>query len=554
VIFIDGWNEANVELARQIDRESARLNCDEIQIVISLTNVAAVRLLTGPAGNPSMIADEMSVSSDGARLLEIALDTDALPTSWSVVRVRRYSDRERDAAYEKYASAYNVRIPSTHVKVVEPYMLGAAMRLYHDQTLPDVLDEPELLRRIIDGKIRRALGIDTFDEWTSLRLLAQAMLNSGAPITTNDANQIWGRAPIERIPNGFFEAAILALVRNEKNLASVDFYYGRERDYVIACEVGDWYDKLRRAPIEVDTGFSQAVQTNAGAEALQWFLRQPQHIEALSEHGAIPRYRNPVVRRLLVAALCQLAPRFPDQHQSWLELALSYIENDSDNLVRIEAIKLCAIVAKDADEITTAMGASSSFKEFMQAALSVSEEYPLSTDGVGRVILDAFRSFHFESETSADGNESEITDVLEELLENDSSVIREGAAACLGYISAEKLFEKLALKIRQLGNRWPDFRLDEYRAGIDRATDELEELYRGGMCPGRFDWIFEEDAEPERLPNEYNKLAGLLLPLIYILPASPAKVVLLSLLDELESAGAAGYLRQQDFYTLSLPF
>lgn len=554
VVFIDGWNEANVELARQIDRESARLDCEEIQIVITLTNVAAMRLLTGQGDNLSAIANQLSITSDGVQLLEIASDTDPLPISLSVVRIQRYSDAERNAAYEKYAKAYNVQVPLTHNKVYEPYMLGAAMKLYHDQTLPGFLDEPELLRRIIDGKIRRAVQIDTFEEWTSLRLLAKKMLISGAPITIIDANQIWGRAPIERIPNGFFEAALLALMRNDQSMPSIDFYYGRESDYLISCEVGLWHKKLASSAIELDGEFTQAIQTNAGFEALQWFLRQPRHIEAISASGEIPRYRSPIVRRLLVGALCHLAPRFLDRHPAWLQLALSYIEGDSDNLVRIEAIRLCAIVAENADEITAAMGSTSSLKEFMQTALSVSEEYPLSTDGVGGIILEAFRTFHHESDTSADGTESDITDVLEELLDNESPSIREEAAICLGHISAEKFFKILAQKIKRTGNQWRSFHLGEFLAGIDRATSELEEIYYGSMCPGRLDWILGDDGGAERVAEEYDRLTDIFLPIIYLLPACAAKVALESLLDQLDPEGAPHYQRQRDWRTLPLPF
>jgi hypothetical protein len=133
-------------------------------------------------------------------------------------------------------------------------------------------------------------------------------------------------------------------------------------------------------------------------------------------------------------------------------------------------------------------------------------------------------------------------------------MIREGAAICLGNISAWKFFEVLAQKINRVGHQWQAFPVSEYLSAIDDATEELEEIYYGGMCPGMLQWIFDEDAEPERLVNEYNRLTDVLVPLVHILPASAAKVALLSLLDQLDPEDQARYEHHRDRRTLPLPF
>ena len=45
IIFVDGWNEANTELAQALNEECHRINSEKLRFVISLTSIAASRLL-----------------------------------------------------------------------------------------------------------------------------------------------------------------------------------------------------------------------------------------------------------------------------------------------------------------------------------------------------------------------------------------------------------------------------------------------------------------------------------------------------------------------------
>ena len=71
IIFIDGWNEADLALARRIDVESERLACYDIAFVISMTNIAASRLLVDNVGNPSHIAEAVSIKQTDVSLIEM---------------------------------------------------------------------------------------------------------------------------------------------------------------------------------------------------------------------------------------------------------------------------------------------------------------------------------------------------------------------------------------------------------------------------------------------------------------------------------------------------
>ena len=286
IIFIDGWNEASQELVRAIDKGSERLACDEIQIVISFTNVAASRLLLDDSENPSYIADATAINKTAIPLFEIA--PEKLGKICSVVEIQKYDNEEIDRAYEIYANAYNVEISSTHEeKVSDPLVLRIGMELSSGKELPVVLDEPELLGQIIQLKAQRVGNLHQDTVTTLLIDLADEMFLADAPISQSRVRKKWEMSATEDLPTGLFESALLAKVFSNQKLPSVDFYYGRERDFLIAYLVRNWLQKLVKNSEDVCFELSCAVSTKVGLESLQWFLRQPNHFNHLQEVSSI---------------------------------------------------------------------------------------------------------------------------------------------------------------------------------------------------------------------------------------------------------------------------
>lgn len=139
VIFIDGWNEADLRIARALDRESDRLTIyDNIQIVISMTNVSANRLLLDDAGNPAKIAEAASINS--ASVPRIELSHEQIEPNWSVIPISRYSSLEIEEVYNKYSQSYSVHVPPTHQFTADPFLLRIAMEQFAQSTLPETLD------------------------------------------------------------------------------------------------------------------------------------------------------------------------------------------------------------------------------------------------------------------------------------------------------------------------------------------------------------------------------------------------------------------------------
>lgn len=530
IIFIDGWNETNIKLARTIDQECERLACDHIQIIITLTHVAASRLLKGEGGNPSYIAEAASIPIQAVQLIEISPESVEKNLGWSVVNIKKYSSNEYEEAYTRFGLAYNVNVPKSHQKVNDPYMLGVAMNLFQGEELPDFLEEPILLERIIKEKINRTIGLTELNIELCLAVLAEEMLINDAPVDIKTVSKIWKIPVLEKIPAGFFDSALLANITNEFNFPAIDFYYGKERDYIISYWARNWLKKIKNKNL-ISEEFGISVNSNAGLEALRWFLKQNKHIELIrEENGKLPIYENPKVQRILMSSLIDLVIKDLIDPEECLNYAIDQAIISQDNLVKIEAVKLVTLLANDSEEVSFVLPDDSSLKDFIEAILSVDEEYPLESQATGVVVLDALRSLHWDF-SDADGDMSIITNALADLVSHESKIIRKGAATCLGYVSPIAFFEFIIMNLQKgiISNNSKSFA--EYQQGIENAERCLDEMYYGSMCPGAFAYLKEDEA---LLREEYEKMYSILQPIISVFPLTESIKGLISLLEELK--------------------
>lgn len=553
-IVLDGWNEANLQLARTIDSECERISCAQIQIVISLTSTAATRLLIAPSGNPAFLAEESDISAALALLLENEPEKIPRGHDWSVVPLGNYSPGEADEAYRVYASTYNVSVPKSHLKTAEPYLLGNAMRLYENATLPDLLDEPQIVGETIRQKISRAIGLESCDVMACLRALALDMFANGSPVPTDKVASIWKTSIAEKIPNGFFEAAILATETNQHGYPSVDFYFGRERDFCIAYMAQRWAKRLADNE-DLTSEFSFATTTEAGAASLRWFFRQPSHLVLLKDSsGALPCYQDTSVRRLFLASLCEFAPEYLDQDDEILKFALSVAMDDEDRVVRILAVKLVSSIADDGDVLSNILGKERAVEDFLRAIFTGTATRPVDTDGIGQIVLEALQSLHWDS-SSDDSDYSDIANALESLLYDDDCEVRTQAGICLGYIAPVYFLDA----VTQGAGNITEKNIDEYMEGFKLARSGLSEMYYGSMCPGAMESIL--DSEDEQAA-EYEKMAPILTAAIEIFSPYTSVTTLENILEDLGRGLNHGCDQDSedpnkpvpDMYTLPLPF
>ena len=460
LLFIDGWNEAHVELARMIDRECERLTCNEIQIVVSFTNTAAQRLLS-VASNPSFIAESTGVGLRGAELIELDPVVAAKQKQWHLVCVDCFSDKERDAAYEKYAKYFSVTVPPCHVRTSDPYLLGVAMRHYRTTTLPDLLDEPELLERWLCERINRVCGDAVFDVRAGLAELGRAMLDAEPPVDERTVKIRWGLPVVHSIPPSLFDAAILSATNLPGPGRAIDFYNARDRSFVIAYWAGNWQSAIAdsaEAPLE------KASTTEAGRDALTWFFQQQQTRTTLLPAEGHPRhFENACLRRLFLKAIGVLlwndvdcerrhcrsveettqrvldqgdgpneshsaqeeSPRHmlvPEARRDTLRnYAFGLAKTDGDVLVRIEAFVLVAalIDEKEDDDLVALAPDDAALGDFILSILRVHHACPLSTDSPGAVLLRALQRIHGDDYDLGDEHDSAITQLLLRVVQND---------------------------------------------------------------------------------------------------------------------------------------
>jgi hypothetical protein len=554
-IFVDGWNETNIQLARTIDAECSRLSGDQIQIVVTLTNTAATRLLKGSGGNPSFLAEEAGISNRGAELIEVDPEAAASTLGWSYVHVKKYSEKERNSAYEKYRLAYQVTISKNHVKSSDPYIIGVAMKRSAGQSLPDLLDEPELLRQVLEKKIERAVGLDDFNVLFSMRELAREIFHSGSPVSLERISRIWGIPASRKLPDGLFDSALIAKETDKFGMPSIDFYFGRERDYAIAYLSQDWGTRLA-AREDLSEEFTNAVRTEAGTDALRWFFRQRVHIASIrNRDGTFPHFESDDVRRVMLSGLCEYVHSDDTQDDALASFASSCSMTDRSLLVRIEALKLVALIADDADELTHILTSGASIDDFVAAVLGIGEEYPLRADTAGRVVLDALRDIHWESDPTNTGD-SDITFALTKLCCDPAEHMRIQANACFGYVAPFAYIEHVAGQIASGSIYANSNRLDEYTEGLKQARSAFVSSYYGDMCPGSRESICDDLDTQEA---EYEHMATLLHPIIAVFRSRIATDEFLSIIQDLGKGlpnvdARDAVPRYVDIHTLQLPF
>ncbi|MBD1876733.1 type I restriction enzyme HsdR N-terminal domain-containing protein [Nodosilinea sp. FACHB-131] len=493
VIFIDGWNEANESIAKSIDLDSLRIFDYNFQIVISITANSTKRLLIDNAGNPSNIADSSFLTSNSIPLLES--NPNLLSSKCSVLEIKKYGRREAEEAYRVYSQAYEVRIPNGHEQVDDPFLLRIAMEHHTELELPERLDEDSLQERSIVSKIRRAKGISEEDAIVLLTELAKEMAENGSPISQTRIREIWRISAADKIPEGFFESALLAKVRDIDGFPSLDFYYERERSFIISTWVMGW---RRSSPAAFRDSWANASISNSSLvklEALDWFLRQKSSISYLKELAAnINFFQEKNFRKKVLSAIRQNPECWINENENWVDEVAETAILDSKLEVRVEAAKLFLLFKEDSDRLRSIFIDEECREEFIRALLETDSEYCFKIGDIGQVTLEVLSEVHFEFGV---GDSSEVTDILKRILLIEHGSLRNSAAKVFGHIAPESFFRVLLQLIK-----FPSLKqvsTEDFIEGVELAFDALMDIYHGDMCPGYLQSF--EDAPREHVEH-----------------------------------------------------
>ena len=503
VVFIDGWNEAALSAARSIDTAAERIASDQITFVISLTDVAARRLLTDAVGDPAFAADAAGIPVQDLIALEIR--NRRLPKSWSVVLVEKYDAEESKIAIETYSRLLNVSLPDWYQPITDPLLLRTVMLSCSGGSLPRSVDEPAFFGKHIETKLTRARLRDARLGKPMLVDAAEELLTHGAPASEGRLLSRWGIPLHEGLPEGFVEAALLIRRTSdgtEEQMGAaecagdgVDFYMQRERDYVIAYWLRKWPRSLRddQATAEME----RAVATEIGRGALSWFLQQATNRDLLKARLAhFSEYEGAQVRRVLIGADTLLSlGRSSDAEV--LEDTIRAGLRDPDADVRLAtAATLAELDSHEHQELKERLaGDTGIISDLLQMHL----DYPLSPDSAGGTVLSALHTLHAGSYNSyVDFEwETDVTRVLARLAEAHN--LEEAALLAFGYIAPHTFMSWMGSRLQHRKKR-PKEEITRYLGALENAIERMTEVlyYAWGREGGLTTALHERawDGEP----------------------------------------------------------
>lgn len=274
-IFIDGLNEIDQKIAIQINEECERISSNRISIVLSATSNSLERLLF-PFGNSSFMADSVNLSARDATLIKKRSIKNL--DQKSIIQLEDFSQSELHQACSLYAKMYDVEVKSIPSILINPFLLRIAMEVYAGKKLPVQLADSELIHHGLMTKCSR-MGIEQKEFIRLLLFISDSVIKYGAPLTNFHEIQIDG-VQLQKL----CETAVLAEVHDENNLPAIDFYYSRERDFVVACLLYKWQDIfISKDTSKIIEAASSALDSPVSREALRWFFSSPSHIAQLQK-------------------------------------------------------------------------------------------------------------------------------------------------------------------------------------------------------------------------------------------------------------------------------
>ena len=405
----------------------------------------------------------------------------------STLRLEHYQESEVDLAYELYSKVYNVNIPEDHQRTNDPLLFRIGMENFSNESLPVILDEPSLMEKTLNTKSKRVIDLESTQVTELIHDLAEMILTNGSSVKQRDLVQHWQILLSEGIPRGLFEAALFCRSYNSfQNIPCINFYYERERDFIIACRVKRWNFLSSKEFSDYLSGMAADELKDIEMSSLSWFLKQPNHCEyrkKISED--FDKIQSPDIKLILLRSL--IRNNFTFDPEEFSTSPLGNALSDSNMLVRVETIKLIAL-SGGMEQIVEFFG---EFKEedrqadLITSLLEIDAEYPFQSDSIGQVILDALGTIHAEYAIFYASNldiNSPITDALMPFLSDSKQSMRIAAAKSFGNIAPRRFLLHLSELLRE--NQPNDELINDLGAGIVSAIGTLREEYHGSWCLG----------------------------------------------------------------------
>ena len=455
----------------------------------SFVDNSARRLLTDRASNPGFLAGAAKIDLTGIPLIEMA--SNKLGDEANLVTITPFSACETAEAYKLYSQHLQVTIPEEHEKSNDPYLVGSAMRMHSGGQLPVTLEEPNITQFTLVRKlqrIERTLGLNATE---ILKQIGSELFKSGDVVQESSVSMACGMPPVAAFDPLWCEVGLLT-IRRSGSSRWIDFYYSRERDFVISNWCREWNHVLGD-PNLVCTELRDIACSRIAMDSLRWFLRQTDSITYLIVCAGRFGQCETKVKVIILSAISITVSRGCEEFD-WIRQCVDLALRDPESMVRVEAVRILAMLASEREEITDHI---TDDIELIRGLLRLDSDFPLRPMAGGQIVLDAFSSLHCE-QVCGEEDESSFTEILERIIEGDNSSDRRAAAEALAYISPTRYCQVASEYI--IANIEESL-LEDILVGLGNAASQLGEHYYGSYCPGYFE-VLNDD--PEARLYEWN--------------------------------------------------
>ncbi|MCQ9637914.1 type I restriction enzyme HsdR N-terminal domain-containing protein [Chryseobacterium sp. WG14] len=499
VIVIDGWNEM-FDTPLRLNEECMRLNSKRIKIVISSTSASLERMLYDSAGNLEFVGSIVKLTKEQIRKLcsEPLQNTKKI----GILQIGKFNSEEINEAKSKYGKAFNVQYEDGGNLPHDPFYLRLAAEQYTNGIIPAFANRSSLIHNSILSKGSRS-RIEELELLRGLIALSEVLYKYDSPIKLVSMPQLFNSDNLGR----WCEAAILQELKNEIS-TEVDFYYTHDRDYSIAILYKEWHNLFQESTStsRIIQELHEAIKTEAGRTALQWFLSCPDYFEHLKVvFSILSKDLNKDLVRFTKQPILNQVKLNNKLDFEWLEIYLTeFIGIDQDQpLENSEISELIYAYVTSIDRVKN----KSSFEFWITALL----KYDTSLEDLGPEECYMAQIFECEIEgyTIYDTSNLDI-ELLERLVLHSDEEVASKSALYLAYTAPYGFLENLIEYRKKLLDSGRDYE-SILNCACDRIIYYLDDYYYGNFCKGV---LIEAEIGDEDIEEEYFYLKSIAIPII----------------------------------------
>ncbi|WP_430933255.1 type I restriction enzyme HsdR N-terminal domain-containing protein [Saccharicrinis sp. 156] len=493
LLFIDGWNELNQDIALQLNEECCRLENRNIKIILSCTSFSVRRLLFDNNSNPEYISDRTGIDKKRADILYVRkLNSD----KGAHVQLDDFDSGSLHWKARKiYEAEYNTKIPVDDL-LRNPFYLRLFAEIYTNRQDVVQVDNSVLIKKSIISKAIRA-GIKEIEALSVLGNLASYAFENGAPIDISQLNKLPGNIDTEK----YEDAGLLIFGNPKMDTYEINFYYTIDRNYMISIIHRKWHNlfSIKKSMTDINAELEKCCKNECSLEALKWFLSCPEYIENLKYlyDNHIDKLQYPNVISIIKYSIIQNAELIeldwlrlhiselkPEIIQAFVKNYLSYDIEESEEFIHwfITLIKIDKSLADDKEE---------------------SETYSLFYDYYGEEL----KQLAYEGDLAK--LERLLQDSLITAIKNNDNV----------YLNIFDIYSNIFLKgfvefLISIKNELSKELVLEMQSSLAAVYDEYREQYYGGWCPGAFQG--DDDIGDEFFVRSLSELRPCLEGLLYL--------------------------------------